>query len=71
LGATSTLTGRSGRWRLVPELTRRRLRPLLTEAGLCTRLYGPLDHRGVLIASAKVLGTAFMMRLSAYDGEEA
>ncbi len=52
LGATSVLADRSGRERLVPELTRHQLRLLLSEAGLRARLYGPLDRRGVLMVDS-------------------
>ncbi|GAB5469701.1 MAG: stimulus-sensing domain-containing protein [Rhodospirillales bacterium] len=52
LGATSVLADRSGRERLVPELTRHQLRLLLSEAGLRARLYGPTDRRGVLMVDS-------------------
>ncbi|MEQ8652292.1 MAG: stimulus-sensing domain-containing protein [Kiloniellales bacterium] len=52
LGATSVLADRSGRERLVPELTRHQLRLLLSEAGLRARLYGPLDRRGALMVDS-------------------
>ncbi len=52
LGATSVLADRSGRERLVPELTRHQLRLLLSEAGLRGRLYGPLDRRGALMVDS-------------------
>ncbi len=52
LGATSVLADRSGRERLVPELTRHQLRLLLTEAGLRARLYGPVDRRGVMMVDS-------------------
>ncbi|MEO1190340.1 MAG: stimulus-sensing domain-containing protein [Pseudomonadota bacterium] len=52
LGATSVLADRSGRERLVPELTRHQLRLLLSEAGLRARLYGPADRRGTLLVDS-------------------
>lgn len=52
LGATSVLADRSGRERLVPELTRHQLRLLLSEAGLRARLYGPADQQGKLMVDS-------------------
>ncbi len=75
LGATSVLADRSGRERLVPELTRHQLRLLLSEAGLRARLYGPLDRRGALMVDSYQLpgpqGVITIRPLQPSEGDDA